>query len=105
MTSNLCPSCKTAMTLRAGKFGEFYFCPEQAKCGQPTISKPQEISVTSCDPTNSVINTSSESLIYEMRILEAQESPLFQYSDDDEPFLDELGDPIYENGEEFRPHG
>ena len=34
-----CPKCNKKMKLRDGEFGEFYFCENQRKCGQKTISK------------------------------------------------------------------
>lgn len=33
-----CKYCGNQMVLRNGKFGEFYFCPNQRTCGSPTIS-------------------------------------------------------------------
>ena len=105
MNDKGCPSCGQVMKVRSGKFGEFYFCPDQAICGQATIAKPALVGVTSCNPDIGIINTSTESLVYELRILEAEQSPLFRYSEDDEPFINELGEPVYEYGEDFRPHG
>ena len=34
-----CPTCYNEMQLRNGKFGEFFFCKNQAVCKQKTISK------------------------------------------------------------------
>lgn len=34
-----CGCCDNDMILRNGKFGEFYFCPNQKVCGQKTITK------------------------------------------------------------------
>lgn len=38
-----CPTCRTNMVKRSGKFGQFYFCPNQySGCNQKTLScKPQ----------------------------------------------------------------
>lgn len=33
-----CSSCGHSMTLRNGKFGEFYFCPNQSWCGGKTVT-------------------------------------------------------------------
>lgn len=38
----LCLKCNTEMKLRNGKFGEFYFCPNQHRCGAKTITKNTE---------------------------------------------------------------
>ena len=35
----LCPTCNLKMLIRNGKFGEFYYCPEQHICKQKTITK------------------------------------------------------------------
>jgi DNA-directed RNA polymerase subunit RPC12/RpoP len=33
-----CPSCGAKMGVREGRHGPFYFCPNQHRCGQSTIS-------------------------------------------------------------------
>lgn len=33
-----CKCCDNDMILRDGKFGKFYFCPNQKVCGQKTIT-------------------------------------------------------------------
>ena len=38
----LCPTCNTPMSLRHGLHGEFYYCPKQYICKQPTISVEDE---------------------------------------------------------------
>lgn len=35
----ICDKCEAEMILRNGKFGEFYFCPNQYECGKKTVSK------------------------------------------------------------------
>lgn len=41
----ICPKCGNEMQLRNGRFGEFYFCPNQYKgCKQKTITKQHPIS-------------------------------------------------------------
>ena len=101
-----CPSCGQVMKVRDGKFGKFYFCLDQHICGQKTItvrSEEQEMSYTSCNPDIDIMATSSEPLVYEMRVLEAEQGPLFSLPE--EPFVDELGNSICENGEDYRPYG
>lgn len=38
----LCLKCNTEMKVRGGKFGEFYYCPDQHRCGAKTITKNVE---------------------------------------------------------------
>jgi ssDNA-binding Zn-finger/Zn-ribbon topoisomerase 1 len=33
-----CPTCNTDMNINSGQFGKFYYCPEQKKCKQRTIT-------------------------------------------------------------------
>ena len=33
-----CPTCATQMQKRAGRYGDFWFCPRQSQCGQKTIT-------------------------------------------------------------------
>ena len=41
-----CPTCETDMKTRSGKFGDFYFCPNQHVCKQKTITKNKEVVVS-----------------------------------------------------------
>lgn len=33
-----CPKCNAPMQKRAGRFGDFLFCPRQKHCGMPTVT-------------------------------------------------------------------
>lgn len=42
-----CPSCGDDMKSRDGKYGMFWYCPGNSKCGQSTISDSQVIKSSS----------------------------------------------------------
>lgn len=106
-----CPTCKTLMETREGKFGKFYYCPKQYSptfCPQSTIScsptASQSVMVRMVTPgylTPDIFQRSNEPLVQEMRILEAQAGKLFAPSED--LFVDELGDPIDPDDTLWRP--
>jgi ssDNA-binding Zn-finger/Zn-ribbon topoisomerase 1 len=52
----LCPSCKTVMEKRVGKFGAFLFCPQQHVCKQNTITMHSEPVMRI--PVSSIVTTS-----------------------------------------------
>lgn len=46
-----CPTCNESMQRRMGKFGEFYYCPNQyTGCTQPTISNSTSFKVSPVAP-------------------------------------------------------
>ncbi len=116
----MCPTCTAAMQLRDGKFGAFYFCPEQySGCEQKTISEQQAKDLemqARCKPHYGFNGSKAQSngeashhiLGRELAFMEAQQSPLFSgpsklHPNCERPFDAELDDPIYDDGSDFRP--
>lgn len=62
----LCPSCDTEMMIRSGKFGKFWFCPNQHQCNQSTITYRSEEN-NGCRYT-----ISDNSLYHEAQFLESE---------------------------------
>ena len=102
-----CTQCNTEMQVRDGRFGQFYFCPNQLECGQKTISKSRKVvPATSCNPDTDILEASNDSLVIEMRLMQEQLGPLFAPSG--ENFVNELGEDIDIDGNiiyDFRPEG
>lgn len=48
----ICQKCNTEMKIQSGRFGEFYFCPNQLKCGCKTISKKDKTTYTEFDSSD-----------------------------------------------------
>ena len=100
-----CPKCMTQMKERKGVHGKFMFCPNQAECGQKTISE-----ASYPDPQGKVVdyleydNTGSE-LMLTANLMEQSMGPLF--SEESEPFVNDLGDEVDYDGslvEHWRPY-
>lgn len=110
-----CPKCTTQMVERKGKFGNFKFCPNQATCGQSTISEASYQGLGERATDNFVATSEDilsqdlmgENLMLEADLLEQSLGPLFAESPDDEPFVNELGEELDCHGElveHWRPY-
>ncbi len=95
MSDKGCPSCGQVMKVRVGKFGEFYFCQDQAICGQKTITKQQP----NVESVSSGFIPSGDSA--------ARLGAMMDYDGSDlSPLMGRSFDGTYEdNGDDFRPHG
>ena len=98
------------MNIQSGKFGKFRFCPQQNVCGQKTISIIN-VPIIQCSSTDGpdIFQRSNDPIVMEMRILEAQQGPLFSmpskiFPDCERPFDPDLDDPIFDDGSDWRPY-
>jgi len=92
-----CLCCGDEMLTNSGKFGEFYYCPNQKVCGQKTITKKP-----ASDDECIITKGSSHPLVYEMKLLEQSMGPLIGSCDDDVYYNQETG--VFEE-DDFRPYG
>ena len=92
-----CLCCGDEMLTNSGKFGEFYYCPNQKVCGQKTITKN-----SASDSACVITKGSSHPLVYEMKLLEQSMGPLYSSGDENMNFNEDTG--CYKE-DDFRPYG
>jgi hypothetical protein len=106
----LCPSCNEILSVATGRFGDFYYCPNQGRCKQKTISvnfAELDSQITSVPITK--FDFSPDSLALELRCLENSLGELYTapsraFPNHDAPFNPDVDDAIYDNGDDFRPY-
>lgn len=86
----LCLKCNTEMKLRNGKFGEFYFCPNQHRCGAKTITKNVERSYSSVTGATASLGyeTWVRNMLIDSLIPNYSEGELWEMYMDDEISID-----------------
>ena len=80
-----CPSCNGEMKERKGIYGNFLFCPQQATCGQKTISEASY-------PGTRVVQSNVSDCDY--HLLNESLGPLFKDEPSRIPWVNDLGEEV-----------